>query len=221
MMAAAAQFRPDTIVVLGDFADFYAVSFHSKDPRRALTLESEVKDVRLGLDALDSLGASRKVFVAGNHEHRLERYLCDKAPALFGLVDVPELFELKDRDWEYVPYMDGIDIGKLYVTHDLGKCGKYAIQSARDDVEGNVVIGHIHRMGLHYQGNAKGVPKLAAAFGWLGDFDEIGYKHKRTALKDWTHGFGIGYMNAKGDVFLQGIPIFDGKCCVEGKIVGS
>jgi predicted phosphodiesterase len=39
MLKAGKAFKPQHTVILGDFADFYGVSSHSKDPNRALKLE--------------------------------------------------------------------------------------------------------------------------------------------------------------------------------------
>ena len=67
MLKAARGFKPQTIVSIGDFADCYAVSSHSKDPRRIADLEDEIGNVREGLDELDALNAKEKIFIEGNH----------------------------------------------------------------------------------------------------------------------------------------------------------
>ncbi len=219
MLAAARALRPTRIVVLGDLADFYAVSFFCKDPRRASMLTEELPNVNRRLDELDSLGAAKKYYVRGNHEFRLDRYIQDKAPALWGLTSLSKLLHLKKRGWQDVPYRDGIHIGKLYVTHDLSQAGQFAARRAREAVEGNVVIGHTHRLDIHYQPNQHGVPKFGMSFGWLGDFEAIDYQHKMLARRSWVHGFGIGYLDKSGDVFLQGIPIVNGRCCVNGRLI--
>ena len=56
MLQVAKDIKIDMIYILGDYADFYAVSSHSKDPRVGTMLEKEVKDVIAGLDELDSPG---------------------------------------------------------------------------------------------------------------------------------------------------------------------
>ena len=47
--------KPNEIVILGDYADFYCVSLHTKDPRVVNHLLSEIEDVNAGLDELDQL----------------------------------------------------------------------------------------------------------------------------------------------------------------------
>lgn len=106
MMAVAADLKPQEIVILGDYADFYCVSSHSKDPRVLSILTDEVQDVLDGLDELDkAFPGANKVFIEGNHEYRLERYLTDKAPALFGVTDTEHLLKLNQRpNWKFRPY---------------------------------------------------------------------------------------------------------------------
>ena len=60
------------------------------------------------------------------------------------------------------------------------------------DVQDNIVIGHTHRMGIHYERTVLGVPHVAANFGWLGDPKQIDYLSRAKAMREWMHGFGIG-----------------------------
>ena len=89
---ACKRFDPDILVVLGDFADFYSVSSHDKDPARTQLLSIEVRAVRSCLAQLEALDVKRKIFLMGNHEYRLQRYLCTRAPELFDMVEVHKLF---------------------------------------------------------------------------------------------------------------------------------
>ena len=218
-MAAMAGFDPDTIVVMGDFADFYTVSSHSKDPRRAFRLEEELASVEEGLEDLSCLNATRKLFIAGNHCDRLTRYLQDKAPELFGVVDIPSLLKLKERGWEYTPYKHHTNIGKLFLTHDVGPSGRNAVFKALETFEHSVVTGHTHRMAYIVEGNAVMNAKVSAMFGHLLDVSKVDYLHQVRARKDWALGFGIGYHDpATGFVYLVPVPIVEYSCVVEGKL---
>ena len=174
MLRAAKRFRPDVVVILGDFWDCYAVSAHDKDPARLSSLASEADTVREALDEVLAIGARRICYVEGNHEWRLPRYIAKQAQALHGLLTVPELLGLSERGIEWTPYMRSLRIGHLTITHDVGEAGIYAIKRARDAAEGNIVIGHVHAMGIHYSGSARGVSRVGAAFGWLGQSETAG-----------------------------------------------
>jgi predicted phosphodiesterase len=215
-------FKPQHLIVNGDLADFYSVSSHSKDPSRVNQLDSEIEDVNCGLDELDSLGALDKRFIAGNHEDRLTRYLQDRAPELFKMISIPELFKLKKRGWSYTPYKDDTKLGKLHATHDVGTAGRYAAYKALDTYQHSVVTGHTHRMSYVVEGNAVGEFKLSAQFGWLGDINKVDYMHKMVAMKNWALGFGVGYVHpTTGVAYLVPVPIIPVKdrytCMVNGR----
>lgn len=219
MLKAAKAFKPDVVVIQGDFADFYSVSSHSKDPSRAQSLEEELKEVVRALDRVGSLGAKRKVFVEGNHEDRLRRYLQDTSPELASLVSTQRLLGLKKRKWEFVPYKSDIKIGKLNLTHDAGSAGRYAVHKALDTYQHCISIGHLHRMCYVVEGNAAGEYHVAASFGWLGDAKQADYMHRVKAARDWTLGFGVGYLEEKsGTVYLVPVPIVNYTCVVEGRL---
>lgn len=225
MLKVARKLKPGLVVVNGDFLDCFCISSHSKSPDRGgKGLKSEVEEGRRLLDQLDSLGADDKVFVAGNHEDRLRRYLEEKAPQLFGLVDIPGLLELRERGWQYVPYKHHTKRGKLHITHDVGYCGRYASARALDTYQHSITTGHTHRFQYLVEGNAAGEQKLSASFGWLGDAKAVDYMHRAQVLKNWALGFGIGYLDeSNGLVYLTPVPIVrrsnsSYSACVNGEI---
>lgn len=220
LLKAAKTFQPDHVIILGDFADFYSVSSHSKNPNRENMLDKEIEEVKKCLRELKDLGAKNNQFISGNHCDRLERYLQDKAPELFNIVTVDKVLQLKEIGFEYTPYKSFYKLGKLHVTHDVGTAGRYAHYKALDTFQRNVVTGHTHRMGFAVEGNAEGKRHVAASFGWLGDITQVDYMHKINATKHWCLGFGLGYMDAKTKhVHLVPVPIVDYTVLIEGKLI--
>ena len=220
MLKAGKAFKPDHTIILGDFGDFFDVSSHSKDPSRRFKLEEEIIEIKKGLDQVKSIGAKNNVFISGNHEDRLKRYLEDAAPELHKIISLPKILELAEKGFKYIPYKQSYKIGKLNLTHDCGKAGRYAHYGALDTFQHNVIIGHTHRMGYAVEGNANGERHLGVMLGWLGDVEEVDYMHRVKAMKDWSHGFGIGYMDTKtGVVYVVPIPIINGTVVIEGKLI--
>jgi predicted phosphodiesterase len=220
MLKAGKAFKPEHVIILGDFADFYGVSSHSKDPNRALKLKEEIEETKTALDQVIALGAENNVFVSGNHEDRLERYLRDKAPELFNFISIPKILELKEKGFKYTPYKQSYKIGKLNITHDTGVAGRFAHYKALDTFQHNIIIGHTHRIGLAVEGDAQGSRHITAMFGWLGDVNEIDYMNQVKAKKEWSLGFGLGYMDTKtGVVYLVPVPIINGTVLIEGKLI--
>lgn len=211
--------KPKHLVLIGDFADFYAVSSHSRNPLRRNQLPAEIMSCNARLDQLDALGATNKLYVEGNHEDRLRRYLQDHAPEMFGIVSVKQLFQLSRRGWTHIPYQKHGRIGKLYLTHDTGTAGRNSTFKAIDTYQHSVVIGHSHRMQYVVEGNAVGEFKLGAQFGWLGDRNQVDYMQVAKVNSSSALGFGIGYLNpSTGIVYLQPVPIVNGTCVVNGRL---
>lgn len=217
MMKVARRLKPDHIVVLGDYGDFYATSRHPKNPNRAALLEYEIASNNEGLDELDSLGAAHKMFVAGNHEDNVSRYLMEKAPQLFNIVKIENLLRLKERGWKYVPYKDHAKIGKIYVTHESGRSGQNAHIQASAKFRSSVVIGHTHRLAISHSTTVTGKGHVAAMFGWLGDAKKAEYMY-RVNTTDWKLGFGVGFMESNGFVHLHACPITNYKTELNGEL---
>lgn len=207
------EWEPQTIVVLGDWIDNLSVSGHepAKTFDRNLKREAAVAATRLeGL----TRGISERHFVMGNHETRLERFIAKKAPELDGLVNIEDLLGL--GKWTSVtPYNETLKLGKLNITHDVGKAGQNAHRSAAQSYMASAIIGHTHRMGYDVIGRQAGPPVVAAMFGWLGDYRKVEYLHRAEA-KRWPLGFGIGRMEPSGVVHVTPVPIVNYKACVEG-----
>ena len=219
MLKVAKEFKPNHVIVLGDFIDMYTVSDHSKDPNRALKLDTEAQEAKKELARLKELGAQNNVFIAGNHEDRLTRYLQDKAPELFNIISIPHILGLDKIGFQYVPYKDNYKLGKLHVTHDCGNAGRYAVQKALDTFQKNIVLGHLHRLSYVVEGNAEGESHVGASFGWLGDSEQADYMHRVKARRDWSLGFGIGYLSKDtGFVYVLPVPIVEYTCVIGGQL---
>ncbi len=220
MLKAAKAFKPEHSIILGDFADFFDVSSHSKSVERRFKLDEEIDATKKALDEVIAIGAKNNVFVEGNHEDRLRRFLQDSAPELHKLITIPKILELKEKGFKYVPYKQSYKIGKLNITHDTGVAGRYAHYKAMDTFQHNIVIGHTHRLGYAVEGNAQGERHVTMMPGWLGDVEQVDYMHRVKAVRDWSLGFGIGYLDPKtGVVYLVPVPIVNYTCLIEGELI--
>ncbi len=218
MMEVAAYICPSHIYFLGDYADFYSVSSHSRDPRIFNMLQDEVVDVLDGFAQIDELFPdAKKVFIQGNHEWRLERYLCDKAPALFGVTSTYHILEFDKRPhWDFVPYGPNqttqIAGSKLYARHEpLASSAKATASKALC----SLVYGHIHRIEESHLVGLDGTNHVCFSVGWLGDKrkDEIfGYVKGH---HQWQLGFGLVWIDkSTGYFYHQKIHIMDNMTCV-------
>lgn len=219
-LRAAQSIGVTNVAILGDFADFWAVSFHSKSPSRRHDLQWEVDEVRLAFDLVDAtFPDGEKKFIAGNHEYRLERYLAEKAPALFNTIRVDTLFGLKERGWAYTQYKDHTKIGNLHLTHDAGKSGRTAHVDALNAFQTSVAIGHTHMLGMSVMGDVHSKQHVGIMLGWLGDAEHCEYMYRVKAAREWAQGFGIAYVEPDGNTHVVPVPILDGRVCLEGKVI--
>ena len=221
LLQVAKSLRPKHLVIIGDFADCYGISDHDKDPDLANHIADELVVVNKCLDQLDALGATDKLYIEGNHEDRIRRYV-QKRPELRNVLTIPKLLHLKERGWQYVPYKEHAKRGAVHFTHDVGSAGRNAVFRALDTYQHSVVTGHTHRLQYIVEGNAVGDCKVSAMFGWGGDVEQVEYMAKVQARKNWALGLGVGYLDpASGYVYLTPIPIVHGTCMVNGRLYRS
>jgi hypothetical protein len=219
-LAAIEAFKPDTIVLLGDFGDFNSISSHGRRPDKIEHLKSEIEAVNRELDKVQAIGAKRVIFCEGNHEYRAARFVQDHAPALYGMFTMKQLLRIKERGWEWVPYRSFGKIGKLHVTHDCGHAGITSAARSRDSFGSNVVVGHSHCSAITYKGDALGETHVGASCGWLGDPKAVSYTHRVYTARNWQHSFAVAYVERQtGNAHVHLIPVIGGRCCVEGRIV--
>ncbi len=214
------EFQPDYHYVLGDFMDCYSVTQHDKTYLRKSDWQGEIDGAEEALLELQAaVPQADLTYIMGNHEDRWPRYLAKIAPQDNRRENtIADILKLKQRGWTVVEYKDFCKVGKLHITHDTGRAGKNSIIQTLDDVQDNIVIGHTHRMGMAYGGDAIGRTHVSACFGWLGDKAEIDYMHRVRANRDWQLGMGIGYLRPNGAVHVFAVPFVDYEAVVEGKL---
>lgn len=225
MLKAAIDLKPDEIVIGGDFADFYAVSSHGKHPLLAHTLMEEIERVIQRLDELDKLFPdAKKYFIEGNHEFRLERYIQNVAPGLFGVTETKNILKLDQRpNWKFFPYGPNqchhVLQSYLRARHEpVGNSAKLTAQRALC----SLIYFHIHRIEESHAVGLDGTNHVAFSVGWLGDkrFDKVfGYVKNHF---QWQLGFGVVRVDDQTKLFYhQKIHILNNgrkySCMVDGK----
>lgn len=218
------EISPNHVIVLGDFADCYSVSFHDKSPRRASRLADEIAQVCECLRELEAAAPdSTRVYIEGNHEARLARYVARNAGALHGLpgLSLPELFDLPAHGWLWVPYHQSYRFGDLHLTHDVGRAGVHSARQSRIAFGASIGIGHVHRMTIEHERTIDGKHNIGASFGWLGDAEAVDYRHRGLARREWVHGIGIAQHDDRGHVHVQAVPFVDGRAWVAGRMIAA
>jgi hypothetical protein len=210
----------DEIVLLGDYADFYSVSRFCKHPKVDTLLQDEVLNVREGLDELDRLfPRAKKVYLEGNHEARLESYLVEKAPGLFGVTECRTLFELNTRPlWTYIPFDRNqkyrVLETELYAFHrPKGPNPRAHIQ--RTHVSS--VYGDIHKIEQARAVGVDGRHLTAVCPGWLGDVGSRVFDYM-PSVPQWQLGFSIVTKDdASLEFYIETFEIKNNQTVVHGK----
>jgi hypothetical protein len=223
MLEVAKDVGVNEIYILGDYADFYAVTAHSKDPSVQHLLINEIAVVLESLNELDvNFKKVKKFFIQGNHEWRLERYLNDKASALFGITSTEHLLEINRRpNWTFVNYgpNQSVKVGGSYLTarHEpLASSAKATASKALC----SLVYGHIHRIEESHIVGLDGSNHVCFSVGWLGDKRQDKIYGYVKSHHQWQLGFGLVYVDNVSNYFYhQKIHILDNyTCVVNGKL---
>lgn len=163
--------RPARVVFIGDFLSFDSLSAWDRDKRRLMEARRYHLDVESGRVFLDLVrkglpdnDCTPFIFIEGNHENRLARYL-DHDPTFHGKIDY-----IRDIGFEgkVVPYKDSFVHRGVHFTHipisengaPIG--GKYVASRALDVYGCPVVFGHTHKLNMACV-HRKGMPHLQMA----------------------------------------------------------
>jgi predicted phosphodiesterase len=161
------------IVLLGDYADFFHVTAHKKSLYVGLDFKEERHLVCSRLRELQTIFPEvKKTFICGNHEQRLESYLRDKAPELFGIIDIPEFLALDLYGFDYVPYgpFQRYEITEgLYARHEPIAGGVNHARGTVSKAVDSVIYGHTHSVQEAHIVSLSGELMFGISSGWLGD----------------------------------------------------
>ncbi len=209
-LAFCEWFKPDTVFVLGDYIDTYALSRYDKDPQKILSLQEELDTGRALLGRLrKACPRSRIEFLSGNHEFRLTRWLWNH-PEVSALdnMKLPELLHLGDLKIHYHEYTEQLQWHGLLVEHgDIVRQGSAMTAKGMLDRRGvSGISGHTHRLGACYLTNHSGV-KVWHENGCLC----LPRVYHGIGKANWQQGFSIGFAPKDGSRFLmEQIPLLPG-----------
>lgn len=162
--------QPDTVILGGDVFDLAEFGRYSIDPRE-WDIVGKIRWVHEFLSEIRTRSSDTEiVFIEGNHEHRLLRYLTDNAPALKVLLSdlhgwtVPKLLGLDKYEVRYVARADLATFNKSNVVKEIAK---------------NYEVFHDCFLVDHFpDGRNKGLPGVN------------GHHHQHVVHSEYSHVFG-------------------------------
>ena len=233
------QFGVDTIVNLGDTIDLPAQSRHHQE----IAFQNSTN---LALQrAYEYLAQQRAtvpdaqiVFLEGNHDCRINKYLSENAPAVVTMKragetpdewpvnSLPHLLRMDELD---ITFASGYPAGEFWLNDNLrcihgdrvNSSGSTAMKYINSNHHVSVVYGHIHRIEMLYHTNHTSTgPARNAAFspGCLCRVDgsvpsvKGGVTPNEKPVKyweNWQQGIGFAWYKDTGEFTLLSVPIID------------
>lgn len=221
------QLQPEEIVFTGDHLD--CGGFLAQHHTLGYVADTEYTfqdDIDAANDMLDQIGAicgrSRKHYLEGNHERRIETWCVTQAlrngpdaAFLRNLVGTEKVLHLEDRGINYYRqgiYYDGckipatIKLGKCYFTHGSSSA-KHTASTMLSKFGSNVVFGHVHRS----QEDSKATVDRGIIRAWCpGCLCGLQPRWQHTNPTEWNHGYGVQFVQESGDFLHLNVPIIDG-----------
>jgi len=126
--------QPTHILIMGDFLTLDCLSFWDKDKRRKMEGKRYVDEVESANQAMDiifndvelynrsQVRHKKKqykpelIYLMGNHEDRLDRYL-DYNPTMAGMIGIEKDLDLIGRGFTIIPYREYTYINGIAFTH--------------------------------------------------------------------------------------------------------
>jgi UDP-2,3-diacylglucosamine pyrophosphatase LpxH len=210
--------KPEIIILNGDILDCLALSAFDHDMKDdESSLEYEIGKAKEFLrDLRKACPDSKIVFLEGNHEMRLRKYLMRRAPELNGLVTLPDLLSFDKFGIEWMPArreaVIAVENDTLVGHFDIAR--KNAGYTARELVERhnkNIVQGHVHRAA--YVTKNTGTEELVGVEGGCGCELRPDY----ASYPNWANAFVLIDVDKEGKKMFKLIHFKDGQFEVNGK----
>ena len=208
LLEALADWKPETLFLLGDIWDCAELSRHPKSSHLdASNLQASIDS---GCEAVKEIvqACGKNVWVIlmfGNHECWAQKWLANQAPAVAGLrcLQMAELFRLDEIGVnEVYPYGHVMQWNGLSITHGRkakGKAGQTGHQMMVDHFSSGV-SGHVHRL------CRVDTAKTSGRYFWVenGCLCRMDPEFVEDGIPDWQHGFSVGF---QADGRYEVIPI--------------
>lgn len=188
--------QPTLIIILGDMLDFPGLT--TKFLRKQTERGRVVQDIQIArellLDLKEKSPFSRLIYIEGNHEARLRKYILERAEELEGLtsgpLSLPSLLNIPDM--EYIgPYGEHFEYRGFLFTHGTFAT-TYAAAKELSTWWTSGMSGHTHHLQVHAHSDWRG------AHAWYSNMC-LCYTHGKKMppgtregehnLQNWQQGF--------------------------------
>lgn len=216
----------DEIIINGDLLDFYNLNMHEKNkhPDVISSLEDEIY---AGIEFLEDLRnrfpRAKILFIFGNHEDRLNRYIVNKIPSFHNILRLESQLRLKQFNISHIDYNQKHHIlPDLYVQHSPPSYAKSgAMTSLEHKLDCSAIYGCTHRVQHACRTGSSGKIYNVYFNGWLGS-TTLTKEHERVFSYAKKHENWQGaamIVDVIGDYYSANqFLVHEGRCTVDGYV---
>lgn len=246
-VAIVNDIRPDLIVCVGDNLDLPEMGKYLTTPAYQQTTQASIdRATTLCAELRNASPAAKIVWLAGNHEERMPKYLLTNATAAYGLrkgntpdswpvLTVPYLTRMDEFKVDYRPGYPASDYWvneKLRIIHgDRVRSNGSTAHVYLNNEKTSVIYGHIHRIEMAFKTREDfDGPRtiMAASPGCLARIDGAIPSTKggvdldgRPLIRyeNWQQGLAVVTYEDKRDhkFYYENVPIYNGWAMYQGK----
>lgn len=203
----------DCLLLNGDWADFYSVSRHEKNPRHR-NLSRELDETKAMLRWVrEQFPGIPIVAKLGNHEERWEKWLWQHAPEISDspIMGLDHWLDFADLGIALVKDKRIIMAGHLPILHghEKGNGISSPVNQARGAylrLHHTVLEGHGHRTSSHSEPDMFGSETVCWSNGCLCDL-----RPAYAPLNKWNHGFAMVETRPGGEFDVANMRVVDGR----------
>jgi predicted phosphodiesterase len=203
----------DALLLNGDWADFYSISRHEKNPKHR-NFRGELESVRQLLRWIRQEFPNALITAkSGNHEERFEKWLWQHAAEISDdpIMGLDNWCGLSGNDISLVKDKRIILAGQLPILHghEKGNGISSPVNQARGAfmrLHHTVLEGHGHRTSTHSEPDMMGRETVCFSTGCLCDL-----RPAYAVLNKWNHGFALVHVHADRSFDVENLRITKGK----------
>jgi predicted phosphodiesterase len=145
--------KPEMLILGGDIVDFYSVSHFRKEPNKSSKINWELNKYYAFMDRLRSIYKGKLVYIIGNHERRINKYLMENTE-LWGLESLTLSSLLRKEKYNFnlcykfkyfgTIFTHGTYVGDTCAKQELAKYGRSGVS------------GHKHQYNVSSRTNTYG-----------------------------------------------------------------
>lgn len=203
----------DALLLNGDWADFYSISRHEKNPKHR-NFRNELAAGRTFLKWVRQEFPNIPITVKlGNHEERWERWLWQHAPEVSDdpIMGLDNWYGMPALGMTLVKDKRIILAGSLPILHghEKGNGISSPVNQARGAfmrLHHTVLEGHGHRTSTHSEPDMMGRETVCFSTGCLCDL-----RPAYAVLNKWNHGFAVVHVHDGGEFDVENLRVSGGK----------